>query len=129
MQTGRYLHAGAVGFAADQSRRDVCVSELVIQVDHVGHPAGQEELVPLYLTWAEHHTVDVPTCGGSHKDTVSGNLSFHVIWHADKKKKRFIKSVIWRGEVQKRDSPSRVLNSIFSSGSTSFLKHAEDQDL
>lgn len=74
VQTGRYLHAGAVGFTADQSGRDVCVSELVIQVDHIGHPARQEELVPLYLTWAEHHTVDVPTCGGGHTRTQSAEI-------------------------------------------------------
>lgn len=58
---GRYLHAGAVGFAADQRGGDVGVGELIIQVHHIGHPAGQEELVPLDLARAEHHTVDVPT--------------------------------------------------------------------
>lgn len=64
IQMFQYLHAGTVGFAADQSRWDVRVRELVVQVDHVGHPAGQEELVPLHLTRPEHHTVDVPTWGG-----------------------------------------------------------------
>lgn len=46
----QYLHAGAVGFTADQRGRDVGVRELIIQVHHIGHPARQEELVPLYLT-------------------------------------------------------------------------------
>lgn len=60
----QYLHARTVGFAADQSCGDVCVSELIVQVDHVRHPAGQEELVPLHLTRPEHHAVDVSTWGG-----------------------------------------------------------------
>lgn len=59
----QYLHAGAVGFTADQSCGDVGVSELIIQVDYVGHPAREEELVPLDRAGAEQHAVDVPTCG------------------------------------------------------------------
>lgn len=35
-----YLHAGTVGFAADQSSGDVGVGELIVQVHHVRHPAG-----------------------------------------------------------------------------------------
>lgn len=74
----QYLHARTVGFAADQSCGDVCVSELIVQVDHVRHPAGQEELVPLHLTRPEHHAVDVSTWGGGfilYDDFLSENIT------------------------------------------------------
>lgn len=57
------LHAGAVGLAAYQSGRDVGVCELIVQVNDIRHPAGQEELIPLSHTRPEHHTVDVPPWG------------------------------------------------------------------
>lgn len=66
---GRYLHTWAVGFAADQRGGDVCVGELIVQVHHVGHPAWQEELIPLDLARAEYHTVDVPTWWGGGGET------------------------------------------------------------
>ena len=68
IQMFQYLHAWTVSFAADQSCRDVSVSELIVQVDHVRHPAWQEELVPLHLACSEHHTVDIPTWGGRQKE-------------------------------------------------------------
>lgn len=55
-----HLHAGTVRLAADQRGGDVGVGELVVQVDHVRHPAGQEELVPLGHAGPENHAVDVP---------------------------------------------------------------------
>lgn len=58
--TRPHLHAGTVRLAADQRGGDVGVGELVVQVDHVRHPAGQEELVPLGHAGPEHHAVDVP---------------------------------------------------------------------
>lgn len=70
-----YLHAGAVGFAAYQSGRDVGVCELVVQVDHVRHPARQEELVSLALTGPEHHAVDVPTWGEGGAGGLSAEFS------------------------------------------------------
>lgn len=70
----QYLHAGAVGFTADQSCGDVGVSELVIQVDYVGHPSREEELVPLDLAGAEQHAVDVPTCGVTSEHSEGRNL-------------------------------------------------------
>lgn len=75
----QYLHAGAVGFTADQSCGDVGVSELIIQVDYVGHPAREEELVPLDLAGAEQHAVDVPTCGVILE---SGGI----LWHSEKRR-------------------------------------------
>lgn len=56
----QYLHPGTVSFASDQSCRDVCVSELIIQVDHIRHPARQEQLVSLHRTRPEQHAVDIP---------------------------------------------------------------------
>lgn len=56
----RHLHAGTVSLAADQRGWDVRVSEFVVQVHHVGHPARQEELVPLLDPRPEDHPEDVP---------------------------------------------------------------------
>lgn len=123
----QYLHTGAVGFTADQSRGDVGVSELIIQVDYVGHPAREEELVPLDLAGAEQHAVDVPTCGVTQRIEES----------YDTPRKEDLQDLTGAShcyiEVKLRsrccDSPSRVLNSIFSSGSTSFLKHTSSASL
>lgn len=54
------LHAGTVSFAADQSRGNVGVGKLVIQIDHVCHPAGQEQLISFQSPGSEHDPVDVP---------------------------------------------------------------------
>lgn len=91
----QYLHAGAVCFAADQSRRDVGVSELVVQVDHVRHPARQEELVPLSQTRPEHHAVDVPSWGGRR-------------WRMGRKDQRRRREIIYQQEVDDATTETRL---------------------
>lgn len=54
------LHAGTVGFTADQSGGNVGVGKLVVQIDHIRHPAGKEELVSFQSPGSEHDPVDVP---------------------------------------------------------------------
>ena len=56
------LASGAVGLAADQGGGDVGVIGVILQVDGVRHPAGQEELVVLRGALQEEDVDDVPRC-------------------------------------------------------------------
>lgn len=56
-----YLHGGAVSLAADQRGGDIGVCILVIQINHIGHPAWQEQLIPLIGLVLEQNAVDVAT--------------------------------------------------------------------
>lgn len=54
-----YLHGGAVSLAADQRGGDIGVGVFIIQIYHVGHPARQEQLVPLIRLVLEQDAVNV----------------------------------------------------------------------
>lgn len=54
-----YLHGGAVSLAADQRGGDIGVGILIIQIYHIGHPAWQEQLVPLIGLVLEQDAVNV----------------------------------------------------------------------
>lgn len=54
-----YLHGGAVSLAADQRGGDIGVGVFIIQINHVGHPAWQEQLVPLVGLVLEQDAVNV----------------------------------------------------------------------
>lgn len=54
-----YLHGGTVSLAADQCGGDIGVSVFIIQIYHIGHPAWQEQLVPLVRLVLEQDAVNV----------------------------------------------------------------------